>query len=113
MLTIWLVVEAAQRIYRQDNRIDAGLMWIVAVVSIFFNLIQIKILHSGDGHYHLGGIDDGGCGHDHDHGHDHEHNHEKGHDHKHDHEKGHDHKHDHEKGHKCKNDHEKGHDHVL
>ena len=61
-----------------------------------FNLVQMKILHQGDGHYHLGGESGGGCGHDHDHGHGH--SHEGGHSHKHDdhdHEKG-DHKHDHD-----------------
>jgi hypothetical protein len=42
-------------------------MIIVAVMGLFFNLIQMKILHSGDGHYHLGGDH----GHDHDHGHSH------------------------------------------
>jgi Co/Zn/Cd efflux system component len=41
-------------------------MFIVAVMGLIFNLIQMKILHSGDGHYHLGG------GHN-DHGHDHGH----------------------------------------
>ena len=39
-------------------------MLIVAVMGLIFNLIQMKILHSGDGHYHLGGE-----GHDHDHSH--------------------------------------------
>ena len=49
----------------------------------------MKILHQGEGHYHLGGESD--CGHNHSHGdhhHDHAHNHD--HDHKHDH---HDHEH--------------------
>ena len=50
----------------------------------------MKILHSGDGHYHLGGEHE----HDHDHGHQHhEHAHEHAHDHGHSH--GHDHGHDH------------------
>jgi zinc transporter 2 len=39
-------------------------MMFVAVMGLCFNLIQIRILHSGDGHYELGGHH-----HDHDHGH--------------------------------------------
>ena len=46
----------------------------------------MKILHSGDGHYHLGG------GHDHSHGHDHGHDHSHDHKHKHKHDKKHKHK---------------------
>ena len=45
-------------------------MLIVAIMGLVFNLIQMKILHSGDGHYHLGGDH-----HDHEHG-GHDHNHE-------------------------------------
>jgi zinc transporter 2 len=30
-------------------------MFIVAWMGLIFNIIQMKILHSGDGHYHLGG----------------------------------------------------------
>ena len=56
-------------------------MMITAVAGLFFNLIQMKILHQGDGHYHLGG------GHDHDHGHGHSHDEEHSHDHDHKHEK--------------------------
>lgn len=45
-------------------------MLATAVIGLVFNLIQIKILHSGEGHYHLGG--EGACSHDHGHaGHDH------------------------------------------
>ena len=76
-------------------------MLIVAVMGLIFNLIQMKILHSGDGHYHLGGEehdhDHGHHHHDHDHGHDHHvHNHEHDH-HNHGHEHGHSHGHEHEK----------------
>lgn len=39
MMTVWLVYEAAQRIVRQERVTNAGLMWTVAVLSIFFNLI--------------------------------------------------------------------------
>jgi urease accessory protein len=37
----------------------------------------MKILHSGDGHYHLGG--EPGHSHDHDHGHSHSHTHDHSH----------------------------------
>lgn len=81
-------------------------MLIVAVMGLIFNLIQMKILHSGDGHYHLGGEHE----HDHDHGH---HHHDHGH-------SGHDHGHSHgqdkakkkikdEELHKGLMDHEEGH----
>ena len=79
-------------------------MLITAVMCFCFNLVQMKILHQGDGHYHLGGDSGGGCGHDHDHGHGHSHSHGEGHSHNHDdhdHEKG-DHKHDHDHDHKEK-----------
>lgn len=80
ILTGWLVYEAAEKIHKKDSEVKAGLMWLVAVAGIVFNAIQIKILHSGDGHYHLGGEDH----HDHDHGHSHGHNHShEGHDHSH------------------------------
>eukprot|EP00347_Sterkiella_histriomuscorum_P016268 403353843 len=87
-LTIWLVQEATMRII-DPVEVKGGTMVIVAVMGLIFNLIQMKILHSGDGHYHLGG------GHDHDHGHshgDHDHHHGHKHDHGHDHK---DHSHDH------------------
>jgi zinc transporter 2 len=108
-LTIWLLVEATKRFVNAPE-IGGTIMLITAVAGLFFNLIQIKILHGGEGHYHLGGGHDhdhgeeGGCGHDHA---DHKHDHaavdnddvkkpltegEKEHTHDHDHE-GHDHDH--------------------
>jgi len=47
-------------------------MMIVAFMCFGFNLVQMKILHGGDTHYHLGGgVEEGG--HDHGaHGHTHE-----------------------------------------
>jgi len=87
-LTIWLVVEATKRVITPED-IDPQIMLITAVAGLFFNLIQMSILHQGgDGHYHLGGESGGGCGHDHgpahaheaegdDHGHDHSHEHEE------------------------------------
>jgi hypothetical protein len=61
-------------------------MLLVACIGLVFNLIQIKILHTGDGHYHLGGENHGhdhGCdhGHSHSHGHSHDHSHSHDHDH--------------------------------
>ncbi len=115
-------------------------MLIVAVMGLAFNLIQMKILHSGDGHYHLGGSHDHDHDHDHDHGHGHSHKHShspkkeqaKSHkhdhgvtnpelkeplidqeEHKHDHDHDHDHEHNHDHDHKHKNhdhDHEHKHD---
>jgi zinc transporter 2 len=104
------------------NIVKGEIMLIVAVMGLFFNLIQMRILHSGDGHYHLGGED-----HDHDHaGHNHGHDHDHNHDHDHHH---HDHaaknkisdssvkeplvgindEHNHEGG--CDHDHDHDHDH--
>jgi len=54
-------------------------MAITAIAGLGFNLIQMKILHQGEGGYHMGGgkcdHDHGDGGHDHDHGHDHGHSH--------------------------------------
>ena len=74
--TIWLVVEATFRIV-DPHEVKAVPMMITGVGSVFFNMIMIQILHSGEGpggHLHLGG---GDCGHDHgkkekSHGHKHE-----------------------------------------
>lgn len=72
-LTIWLVYEATLRIF-SPVEIEGGTMVIVAIMGLIFNLIQMKILHSGEGHYHLGGEK-------HDHSHDHSHGHGHGHGH--------------------------------
>ena len=126
-MTVWLLVEATKRFF-EPPQVKGDLMLIVAIMGLIFNLIQMKILHSGEGHYHLGGDHDhgegGGCsGHGHgqekakkkiddpslkenfldqeNNGHDHH-----GHDHdKHEHNHGHDHHgHDH-------HGHDHGHDH--
>lgn len=68
-LTIWLVYEATLRIFTPQP-IAKGIMMFVAVMGLCFNLIQIRILHSGDDHDH-----DHGHGHGHDHGHSHGHSH--------------------------------------
>jgi len=73
-LTIWLVFEAADRVITQPE-VKGFEMAVTAVAGLFFNLIQMKILHSGEGHYHLGGDDHGHShgdeGEDHGHGHSH------------------------------------------
>ena len=97
IMTVWLFYEATKRFFEPPQVIGARMLGL-SVLALCFNLVQIKILHSGEGHYHLGGEDEGGCS-GHDHGHGHEHNHGHGHAHAHDshgHEShGHDHGHDH------------------
>ena len=61
-MTIWLVKEASERIINPQP-IEAETMVITAVAGLFFNIVQMKILH-GSGHGHS---------HDHDHDHDHVH----------------------------------------
>jgi zinc transporter 2 len=82
-LTVWLLYEATLRIL-EPVEVMGMTMFIVAWMGLGFNLIQMKILHSGDGHYHLGGgsHDDHDHGHDHAHGDDHAHNHDHAHEHK-------------------------------
>mmetsp|Transcript_24399 Transcript_24399/g.32662 ORF Transcript_24399/g.32662 Transcript_24399/m.32662 type:complete len:151 (-) Transcript_24399:761-1213(-) len=98
IMTGWLLVEASKRFFMPPE-VEGDIMLIVAVMGLIFNLIQMKILHSGDGHYHLGGEHE----HDHDHGH-HHHDHGHSHGHGHGHSHGHDHGHAHGHGH--------GHDHI-
>jgi len=50
-------------------------MLIVAVMGFIFNLIQMKILHSGEGHYDPG--EEVQQAHGHNHGHSHSHDHDK------------------------------------
>ena len=106
IMTLWLFVEATKRFFNPPE-IGGTIMFATAIASFFFNLIQIKILHSGEGgHVHAGGQSCSGHGHggDDDHNHDHDHGHSHDHDHDHDHAHGHDHDHDH--------DHAHGHDHA-
>ena len=76
IMTAWLVYEAIGRFFDPDTSVVGPIMLTVACMSFIFNLIQIKILHSGEGgHVHLGG---GSCSGDHGHshgGHDHGHDH--------------------------------------
>ena len=65
VMTVWLFVEASMRFF-SPPQVVGDKMLIIAVLSLIFNLIQIQILHTGEGaHYHLGGE---GCDHDHGHG---------------------------------------------
>ena len=95
ILTVWLLFEATKRFFNPPE-IGGTIMLATACASFFFNLIQIKILHSGEGgHVHAGGAPcsgHGGGGHDHAHGDDDGHDH--AHDHGHDHGHGHDHAHE-------------------
>jgi zinc transporter 2 len=72
-ITMWLLTEAIKRML-DPQEVKAKEMMITAVMGLFFNLIQMKILHQGEGHYHLGGSHD----HDHDHGDGDDHHHEGG-----------------------------------
>lgn len=51
LITIFLVIEAIKRFYEKPE-IFGGLMFSVSVLCLIFNLIQMQILHSGDGHMH-------------------------------------------------------------
>lgn len=70
-ITIWLVKEAVDRVIN-PSKIDADVMLFTAAAGLFFNLVQMSILHSGDDHFHLGEA------HDHDHSHGHSHSHGEG-----------------------------------
>ena len=113
IMTIWLLYEATKRFWGTED-IGGTLMLSVAGASFVFNLIQIKILHSGEGgHVHAGGQKCSGHG-GHDHGHDHGHgddSDEDGHHHHHDHDHGHSHDHHHDHGHSHGHDHKHDHDH--
>ena len=55
--TVWLVIEATHRIIVLHD-VKPVPMIITGVGSVFFNMVMIKILHSGDGpsgHLHIGG----------------------------------------------------------
>ena len=64
VITLWLLVSAIYRVIDPEP-VDGLKMLITAAVSLCFNLVQIKILHQGDIHYHPGGKIGGG---DHSHG---------------------------------------------
>ena len=67
-LTLWLIVEAVNRIIDQSYDIDADFMLYTSIFELCSNLLMMKVLHGGHGHSH------GGHGHSHgedkkDHGH--------------------------------------------
>lgn len=70
-LTIWLVFEAMDRVIEKPE-VKGFEMIITAVGGLIFNLIQMHILHQGEGGYQLG--EKAGHGHSHD-GDDHGHAH--------------------------------------
>lgn len=74
IMTLWLLVEATNRFF-EPPKVHGWIMLMVACIGLVFNLIQIKILHTGDGHYHLGGDNHGHDHHCHGHGEGHGHNH--------------------------------------
>ena len=110
VMTVWLFIEATMRFF-EPPQVVGGKMLTIAVLALIFNLIMIKILHSGDSHYHLGGEECSGHGHghDHEHGHGHDHGHSHGHEHGHDHGHGHSHDHGHDHGHSHSHGHEHEH----
>jgi solute carrier family 30 (zinc transporter), member 2 len=70
IMTIWLLVAATERFFIPPM-VQGSLMFIVAVIGLIFNIIQIQILHGGSEHFHLGTdlhADEGDCGHGHSHG---------------------------------------------
>ena len=77
IITIFLVVEAIHRFFIHPE-VKGKMMFIISFIALAFNLIMMKILHSGDGHMH--GPAHGQCSHGHDHGHDHAHDHDHDHD---------------------------------
>ena len=110
ILAIWgmvagLLYEATMRFFHPPE-IGGKVMFGTAILSLVFNLIQIKILHSGEGgHVHAGGQK---CTHGHDHGHKHSHSHSHSHDHQ---DHLHSHSHGDHRGHS--HDHEYEHEHHL
>jgi zinc transporter 2 len=53
VMTIWLVYEAIQRVL-DPPKVIGFWMLLTAVGGLFFNIIQMKILHEDDGSYDLG-----------------------------------------------------------
>ena len=71
VLTIWLVIEAHDRIKNLDKlKIDARIMLVTSILGLMANLVMGKVLHSHGSH--AGHSHSGGHGHSHeDHGHSH------------------------------------------
>ena len=51
VMLVFLIIEATERIY-EPPEIGGAIMLGTALLSVVFNLIMIKVLHSGDGHSH-------------------------------------------------------------
>ena len=60
-LTLWLVVEAIDRI-RNPSHVDGYLMLYTAIFGLFCNIVMAKTLHGSGGHSHGGGGGHGGHG---------------------------------------------------
>ena len=65
LITGFLVVAAIQRLLFERPKVEGEVMFIVSIVCLVFNLIQMQILHSGDDPMHGNGQK---CNHDHGHG---------------------------------------------
>lgn len=52
MITIWLVIEAVDRIRNPSNEVLGKEMLVIAVIGLFFNCIKVKILSQGGDHTH-------------------------------------------------------------
>ena len=57
-ITLWLVVEAIDRVKHPRN-VKGKEMLITASCGLVFNIVQMWILHQGDGHFHLGQASNG------------------------------------------------------
>ena len=66
-MTVWLFIEATKRVFAvEPPEVLAGIMLIVSVAGLFFNLIQLCVLGGhGHGHGHSHGGEDHGHGHNH------------------------------------------------
>ncbi|KRX07115.1 hypothetical protein PPERSA_09329 [Pseudocohnilembus persalinus] len=78
-LTVWLIVEAVDRIINPED-IERLTMLITAILGLVFNLIQFKMLHNPK--FSRKSVGGHACAHDHGHGHGHSHNHDHKHEHK-------------------------------
>jgi cation diffusion facilitator family transporter len=58
-ITLWLVIEAVDRIRNPSNKVLGKEMLIIAVIGLFFNLVKIKILSQGGGNHQHPFADEG------------------------------------------------------
>jgi len=52
VITIWLVIEAIDRIKNPSSEVLGKEMLIIAIIGLFFNFVKIKILSQGGDHTH-------------------------------------------------------------